>query len=115
MPNTIVIELETIVVDCGWCEWGEWTDCSVDCGGGDKTRKRFGECPEAQFDGEVCLGADEECERCSLDPCPSKCKAEPKPKGKGKSNPKPKGKGNPFENPAEAPAEAPSEAPNRAI
>ena len=65
---------------------------------GDKTRKRWCNNPEPQFGGKDCTGDDAECDRCNLEPCPSKCEAE---------TPTPVVELQPVEAPFEAPIEAP--------
>jgi len=60
-------------VDCEWSSWMPWTQCSVTCGGGSQTRVRFPNNPAAAYGGADCVGDDEECQDCNLQPCPSTC------------------------------------------
>ena len=55
-----------------WSEWEEFSECSVSCGGGEKSRQRYCNNPEPQYEGEDCEGDDEETMSCNEDPCPGK-------------------------------------------
>mgnify|MGYP001792311379 CR=1 FL=1 len=55
-----------------WSEWEEFSECSVSCGGGAKSRQRYCNNPEPQYQGEDCEGDDEEAMSCNEDPCPGK-------------------------------------------
>ena len=48
-----------------WLEWGEWSQCSVTCGGGTRHRQR--ECLEEDLEGnyeEFCVGMNSTSEVC---------------------------------------------------
>ena len=50
----------------GWTHWGEWTDCSVTCGGGKHDRVRV-----CKDDDNDCGGSDYEIGDCNTDSCPT--------------------------------------------
>ena len=54
--------------DCVWGKYGEWSTCSVTCGGGSRTRTR----PEATpaNGGAPCTGSPTETETCNANACP---------------------------------------------
>ena len=52
-----------------WTEWGEWTDCSLTCGGGQS--RRFRQCVDSATGEEsFCEGNDTEERICNTDECP---------------------------------------------
>jgi len=59
------------VVNGDWSEWSEWEECSVTCGGGNKTRNRTCTEPEPQYGGNNCTGHDTNYTSCNDYPCPS--------------------------------------------
>ena len=61
-------KLATHPCPCVWNEWGEWSDCTVTCGGGTKTKTRT-VLKEATNGGPACDGEAEEQEACSTDNC----------------------------------------------
>ena len=58
-------------MDGGWASWEEWTDCSVECDSGSRTRVRECDNPAPQNGGRTCDGDDEEIEGCNEHECPS--------------------------------------------
>ncbi|XP_063688512.1 SCO-spondin-like isoform X2 [Bolinopsis microptera] len=56
-------------VDGGWSEFGEWSECSVSCGGGSKFRSRSCSNPAPENGGADCDGDDLESQDCNADPC----------------------------------------------
>ena len=59
------------LVDGGWSEWSDWTECSKDCGGGEKSRTRECNNPAPAHGGSYCSGISEETVTCNEDvPCP---------------------------------------------
>lgn len=63
------------VVNGGYGSWGEFSDCTVTCGGGVKQKERRCDSPEPAFGGQTCeeqgLGASVETQLCNEAPCPS--------------------------------------------
>ena len=57
------------LVNCVWSDWGNWTDCSCSCGGGNRTSQRK-IIQEALYNGNECLGNDTRIETCNDHPCP---------------------------------------------
>ena len=65
------------LVDCIWGPFGDWTDCSVSCGGGVKVANRTILQP-ALYGGKDCEGtAFNTIERCHAQPCPKETKPKP--------------------------------------
>ena len=65
------------IVDCVWGPFGDWTDCSVSCGGGVKVANRTILQP-ALYGGKDCEGtAFNTIERCHAQPCPKETKPDP--------------------------------------
>ena len=60
-----------LTADGYWAEWGGWTDCDADCGGG--TRGRTRACVDPVGGGvDTCTGTpSDEQEDCNEQPCPS--------------------------------------------
>lgn len=67
------------IVNGGYSDWTYWTQCSVTCGGGIKTRYRNCSSPEPAFGGKDCaeLGVEVEKSPCAPDRCPGRCTAGP--------------------------------------
>ena len=59
------------LVDGMWTEWSKFTECSVTCGGGYKTRNRSCDNPAPQYGGKICAGDQINRENCSMIHCPS--------------------------------------------
>ena len=64
-------------VDGGYGPWGEFSDCTVTCGGGTRERTRLCDNPKPEFGGKTCegqgLGESVQTESCNVElPCPSK-------------------------------------------
>ncbi|XP_070563732.1 A disintegrin and metalloproteinase with thrombospondin motifs adt-1-like [Ptychodera flava] len=55
-------------IDGRWYQWGSWSECSMSCGSGERSRYR--ECEEPQFGGEPCSGPRNDTETCNTNPCP---------------------------------------------
>eukprot|EP00397_Hematodinium_sp_SG-2012_P006578 GEMP01006612.1.p1 GENE.GEMP01006612.1~~GEMP01006612.1.p1 ORF type:complete len:1075 (+),score=211.21 GEMP01006612.1:97-3225(+) len=55
-------------INCEWEPWSEWSDCSKECGGGHRERKRE-RGPHSQFGGVVCVGAARDVEACGRALC----------------------------------------------
>lgn len=58
-------------VDGGYSSWGQWSSCSVTCGGGTRSRSRTCTNPPPQFGGKDCsgLGSSSESEACERQCC----------------------------------------------
>lgn len=59
-----------IVVDGQWAEWNEWSECTVSCGKGYKSRNRSCSDPPPQSGGGVCHGNETETDYCNTNNCP---------------------------------------------
>uniref|UniRef100_A0ABM0M4D4 Hemicentin-1-like n=1 Tax=Saccoglossus kowalevskii TaxID=10224 RepID=A0ABM0M4D4_SACKO len=62
--------LQECSVDGRWSEWGDWTECSLSCDGGEKTRRRTCTEPSPSYGGRPCQGDSSHVARCNLIPCP---------------------------------------------
>ena len=60
-----------ISVHGGWSEYGEWSECTGDCGGGTQTQTRTCTKPEPQHGGDECVGEEDNTQSCNEQPCPS--------------------------------------------
>jgi len=58
------------LVDGGWSQWGQWSDCSTTCDLGVKNRSRTCTDPVPQENGQPCNGSDEDAVQCMLSYCP---------------------------------------------
>lgn len=58
----------------GYAQWGDWTECSVTCGVGQRSRRRYCTNPPPSPGGKDCsgLGPDTLTEECNLGGCPGK-------------------------------------------
>ena len=63
-------------VDGGYGEWGEFSKCTVTCGGGVRQRTRECDNPKTVLPGKTCeeqgLGSSEDMETCNVESCPGK-------------------------------------------
>ena len=71
--NTISILFVSLIssveaVDCVWGEYGKWTTCSANCGGGSRTRTRP-EATTAENGGAPCSGSSIDTEVCNTEAC----------------------------------------------
>ncbi|XP_067022316.1 A disintegrin and metalloproteinase with thrombospondin motifs adt-1-like isoform X5 [Acropora muricata] len=57
-------------VNGNWSEWGEYSLCSVSCGGGVQARYRECDNPLPAYGGKDCVGESEEIRPCNQFPCP---------------------------------------------
>ena len=53
--------------DGGWTEFGDWSDCSAECGGGTQTRTRTCTNPAPARGGADCVGEGEETRECNIE------------------------------------------------
>ena len=58
-------------INGGWAEWGDWSKCSAQCGGGRQTRKRSCNNPAPAHGGKECSTNSAESKSCNTQPCPS--------------------------------------------
>ena len=58
-------------VDGNWSPWSEWTECTVTCNTGKRSRARMCDNPEPQFGGKHCGNDGDEDQECGTIPCPS--------------------------------------------
>ena len=73
-PNAVwaaVHLIHIILVHGGWSNWGGWSGCSVQCGGGSRSRSRSCTNPSPQYEGNNCAGSSDESGDCNIHPCPS--------------------------------------------
>ncbi|XP_050402082.1 A disintegrin and metalloproteinase with thrombospondin motifs adt-2 isoform X2 [Patella vulgata] len=54
-----------------WSLWGEWSECSVTCEDGTRTRTRLCNHPPALHGGRACIGDDLQTKPCTLPACPT--------------------------------------------
>ncbi|XP_063695438.1 SCO-spondin-like [Bolinopsis microptera] len=59
-----------LTVDGGWTDFGEWSVCSADCGGGSQSRSKTCTNPSPANGGQECEGEDEESRTCNPELCP---------------------------------------------
>ncbi len=57
------------VVDGGWSDFGDWSECSATCGGAIKERRRTCTSPPPSNGGACCVGDNVEAERCNTESC----------------------------------------------
>ena len=56
-------------IDGGWSEYGDWSECSAECGGGESTRIRVCNNPAPAGKGADCEGDTEETKSCNTHVC----------------------------------------------
>ncbi|XP_062599842.1 coadhesin-like, partial [Saccostrea cucullata] len=61
---------EQCPVDGAWSVWGNWTPCTLSCGGGIQHRLRSCSNPSPAGGGKDCVGNLHETQSCSQTPCP---------------------------------------------
>ena len=59
-----------ISVDGQYGAWGDWSQCTATCGGGQHTRTRKCDSPAPAHGGKECVGDAEETEECNKQACP---------------------------------------------
>ncbi|XP_063688373.1 atrial natriuretic peptide-converting enzyme-like [Bolinopsis microptera] len=57
-------------VDGGWSDFGEWSVCSAECGGGSQSRSKTCTNPSPANGGNECLGENDETSSCNTEACP---------------------------------------------
>ncbi|XP_045179646.1 A disintegrin and metalloproteinase with thrombospondin motifs adt-1-like isoform X1 [Mercenaria mercenaria] len=68
--ETKTCNVEPCAVHGQWSDWGEWSNCTVTCENGTKSRQRDCDNPLPQFGGMNCTGDSLDIEECSEQPCP---------------------------------------------
>jgi len=58
-----------VVVNGGWSDFGEWSECSVTCGEGIRERTRTCTNPAPAHSGLDCVGVNNEKESCNMQAC----------------------------------------------
>ncbi|KAK6195487.1 hypothetical protein SNE40_000907 [Patella caerulea] len=58
------------IVNGGWSDWGNWSQCSVTCNNGVRSRERTCTNPPPDVDGRPCTGNASETEACTQPECP---------------------------------------------
>ncbi|XP_063690949.1 coadhesin-like [Bolinopsis microptera] len=61
---------ESCPVDGGWSDYGEWSDCSKECGTGSQSRTRTCTNPAPAHGGTECVGENTETQDCNTQSCP---------------------------------------------
>ena len=69
-PNVPLISSPQIVVHGDWSEYGDWTECSGECGIGSQIRSRTCTDPEPEHGGNDCPGEGNEERSCYEIHCP---------------------------------------------
>ena len=60
-----------LLVNGGWGEWGRWSECSVTCGPGMRSRERKCDSPKPEYGGAPCNKTEKiEEEKCNKQNCP---------------------------------------------
>ena len=59
-----------ILVDGGYTDFGDWSECSASCGEGTETRTRTCTSPAPAHGGADCVGESTETRPCKLADCP---------------------------------------------
>ena len=64
------------IVNGGYSDWTEFSECTVPCGGGIQERTRNCSNPEPANGGKDCkeLGPDKESQKCNTEACPAESK-----------------------------------------
>ena len=63
-------QLLFFLVDGGWTEWTDFSQCTKSCGFGSQIRSRTCTNPEPKHDGKPCFGPREEAIECIIVDCP---------------------------------------------
>ena len=69
---TVVLQINIYAsaVDGAWSSFGDWPECSAECGGGTQTRTRTCTNPAPAHGGADCQGQSTETEDCNTHDCP---------------------------------------------
>ncbi|WAR32006.1 CSPG2-like protein [Mya arenaria] len=78
---------EILVVNGSWSAWGDWGECSVTCGSGQRSRYRQCDNPVPANGGFDCVGENKEVGPCALpDDCINECNEDPEDPENGALN-----------------------------
>ena len=61
---------EILMIDGGWSDFGDWSECSAECGGGTKKRDRTCTNPAPEHGGTECQEDGSENQECNTHNCP---------------------------------------------
>ena len=75
-PSSPMYVRISFVVDGNWNHWSAWTDCSLTCGRGKRSRARLCDNPAPKDGGRHCPGSGLDTEDCSTNECPGANKLE---------------------------------------
>ena len=62
--------IKDLLVDGGYSDFGDWSECSAECGGGTQTRSRTCTNPAPAHGGADCVGDSSETRKCNTQACP---------------------------------------------
>ena len=62
--------INNLLVDGGYSDFGDWSVCSAECGGGIQTRTRTCTNPAPAHGGADCVGDSTETRECNTQACP---------------------------------------------
>ena len=68
--SKLTVSFSPILVDGGYSDFGDWSECSAECGGGTQTRTRTCTNPAPAHGGDDCLGDSTETRKCNTQACP---------------------------------------------
>ena len=72
LQTTLTTDVYVVVIDGGWTEWNDWSDCPADfCSYGNMTRNRTCDNPAPLNGGLDCEGESMDVMSCYNDSCPS--------------------------------------------
>ena len=66
----IITHVSAILVDGGYSDFGDWSECSAECDGGTQTRSRTCTNPAPAHGGADCVGDSTETRECNTQACP---------------------------------------------
>ena len=68
--SKLTLKLSAFTVDGGYSDFGDWSECSAECGGGTQTRSRTCTNPAPAHGGADCVGDSIETRVCNTQACP---------------------------------------------
>ena len=69
-PVALASAIIPFSVDGGYSDFGDWSECSTECGGGTQTRTRTCTNPAPANGGADCVGDSTETRKCNTQGCP---------------------------------------------